>query len=404
MTGMLTESEALAHVLGRITPLPSRRVALPEALDAFAMRPVHAVVPLPGFDNSAMDGYAVRAADTRTQAALRVTGAIAAGGSEEAKLEPGCAIRIFTGAPMPPGADAVIMQEDVSTSDEGAMIRCNEPVEQGENVRLSGCDLCVGQKILEAGDKLTAARLAALASQGLAETEVSAAPRVAILTTGDELIAPGQPLRKGQLFNSNATLLQALVHRYCRSGEVMAHHVPDDLAKTSDTLHDVIAAHDFVILSGGVSVGEHDYVKPALESLGIPAEFWQVKIKPGKPFLFAKANQEERPCHVFGLPGNPVSSFVTFQLFVRPALLKAVGASGRGLEFLQAPAKAVSPLANLGNRPHYVRGRYETGTFTATGVQQSHALFSLSQANAMVRMEAGEEIEAGGEVTALLCD
>jgi molybdopterin molybdotransferase len=295
------------------------------------------------------------------------------------------------------------MQEDVSTLEEGRQIICKEPVERGENVRLLGCDLCMGQRILDKGDALTAARLAVLASQGLAQTDVAAAPRVAILTTGDELTPPGQLLKAGMLFNSNATLLESLVREHCPSALITAWHVPDDLALTKDVLRELSASHDFVVLAGGVSVGEHDHVKPALQALRIRAEFWRVKVKPGKPFLFAKAGNDERPCHIFGLPGNPVSAFVTFQLFVRPALLKLAGASDSALSFVEARANAVAPLRNPGDRPHYLRGRYEKGKFKALGAQQSHALYGLSQSNALVRLAPGQEVAEGGEVNALLC-
>jgi molybdopterin molybdotransferase len=328
---------------------------------------------------------------------------IPAGGRAEQKLEPRNAIRIFTGAPMPEGADAVIMQEDVSTLDEGKQIVCTEPVERGENVRVLGCDLCMGQRILDTGDPLTAARLAVLASQGLAQTDVAASPRVAILTTGDELIPPGQTLEAGMLFNSNATLLEALVRDHCPSAQITVRHIPDNLGLTTDALRELSADHDFAVLAGGVSVGEHDHVKPALQALRIRAEFWQVKVKPGKPFLFAKAGTDERPCHIFGLPGNPVSAFVTFQLFVRPALLKLMGAGDSSLSFVEARANAVTPMRNPGDRPHYVRGRYECGKFKPLGMQQSHALYGLSQSNALVRMAPGQEIAEGGELVALLC-
>jgi molybdopterin molybdotransferase len=405
---MLTEHEALANVLARVTPLPSRLVPLADALHAFAARPLYATVPLPGFDNSAMDGYAVRASDTQTKDPLPVSGAVRAGVSDDLTLEPGCAIRIFTGAPMPRGADAVIMQEDVTTLDGGTRITCNEPVEHHENVRLTGCDLCTGQRILNTGDRLTPARLAVLASQGLAEVEVAAAPRIAIVTTGDELVPPGQPLPPGCIFNSNATLLDCLVRELYPGDDatrigIFCMHLPDDLAETTNALRDLIAEVDFVILAGGVSVGEHDFVKPALQSLRIDAEFWRVKIKPGKPFLFAKTESAERPCHIFGLPGNPVSVYVTFQIFGRPALLKALGASEGELSLPQVIASLTSPLRNRGDRPHYIRGRHENGAFTPLGTQQSHALFGLSQSNALLRMDPAQDLDAGARVTVLLC-
>lgn len=401
---MLTEHDAIARILGRITPLPSQRVSLAAALHAFAPRPIHALVPLPGFNNSAMDGYAVRAEDTKTQEPLKVTGAVAAGATADGvTVEPKCAVRIFTGAPMPPGADAVIMQEDVSTLDEGKQITCKEPVVTGENVRTLGCDLCVGQRIVEAGDRLTPPRLAVLASQGLAQAEVAAFPRIAIITTGDELVPPGKPLKPGGIFNTNAILLEGLVREICPAAHVTAHHVPDDLMRTVETLRELTTTQDFIIMAGGVSVGEHDFVKPALQALRIRAEFWKVKVKPGKPFLFAKSEDGARHCHLFGLPGNPVSVFVTFQLFARPALLKALGAGEREIPLPQVPATLSAPVTNPGNRPHYLRGRYENGKFTPSGVQQSHALYGLSQSNALLRMDPNQEHAAGASTTVLLC-
>lgn len=400
---MLTEHDAITRILAKITPLPLQRVPLAAALHAFAPRPVHALVPLPGFNNSAMDGYAVRAEDTKTQEPLSVTGAIAAGATAELKLEPRTAIRIFTGAPIPPGADAVIRQEDVSTLDGGKQIACKEPVVLGENVRLLGCDLCVGQRIVEAGDRLTPARLAALASQGLAQTEAAESPRIAIVTTGDELIPPGKPLKPGGIFNTNTILLEGLVRELSAGAKLTTHHVPDDLSRTVEVLRELTGTQDFIIMAGGVSVGEHDFVKPALQGLRIRAEFWKVKVKPGKPFLFAKSEDTGRPCHLFGLPGNPVSAYVTFQLFVRAALLKALGAADREIPLPQTPAVLTAPVSNPGNRPHYLRGRHADGKFTPSGVQQSHALYGLSQANALLRLDAGQDLATGASATVLLC-
>lgn len=400
---MLTEQEAISHILARITPLPHQRVPLAAALHGFAPRPIHALVPLPGFTNSAMDGYAVRAEDTTAMEPLNVTGSIPAGGTAKTRLEAHTTVRIFTGAPMPPGADAVIMQEDVSTLNGGAQIICNEPVQPGENVRLLGSDLCVGQRILTPGDRLTPARLAALASQGLSHTEIAANPRVGIVTTGDELMSPGRPLEPGRIFNSNATLLEGLIREQCPGAKVNTVHIPDDLPLTIETLRELTATQDFIILSGGVSVGEHDFVKPALQALRLRAEFWKVKVKPGKPFLFAKSEERERPCHVFGLPGNPVSSFVTFQLFVRPALLKALGASEAGQSPVRVSAVMASDLSNPGDRPHYIRGRHDAGRFEPLGMQQSHALFGLSQSDALLRMEPGQVLKAGDAALLLLC-
>ncbi|WP_075088911.1 molybdopterin-binding protein [Verrucomicrobium spinosum] len=197
-------------------------------------------------------------------------------------------------------------------------------------------------------------------------------------------------------------MLESLV-RQVSSTEVHSQHLPDNLAATTTALDKLIANHDFLILSGGVSVGDHDCIKPALQALGHPAEFWRVKVKPGKPLLYVQAKRPDGGlCHIFGLPGNPVSSFVTFLLFVRPALLKAMGAAGKHLSLPIVSATLSTPLSNGGDRPHYVRGFYENGVFTPLGIQQSHALFGLSRANALLRMEADEVLNEGDSIGQVL--
>jgi molybdopterin molybdotransferase len=393
---MLTEQEALARILKAISILPCERLSLPKALLQRAAKPVFATVALPGFDNSAMDGYAVRAAETQSKTPLHVIAKQPAGKDQQLMLPPHSAIRIFTGAPMPRGADAVIMQEDVQLVD-GSSIVCTEPVEAEENVRFTGCDLFVGQKIVEARELLTPAKLAVLATQGLTEIEMVASPKIAIVSTGDELVPAGQPLEAGQIYNSNAVMLEALVKQHANA-EVTLAHFSDDLPAITEGLGQLIVSHDFVILSGGVSVGDHDCVKPALAALGIKPDFWRVKIKPGKPLLFAQAGR----CQIFGLPGNPVSAFVTYQVFVRPALSKATGASESSIQPTTVPVTLSQNLKNTGDRPHYLRGKVIAGVFTQLGSQQSHALFGLSQGNALLRLEAEEEREAGEVLEALL--
>jgi molybdopterin molybdotransferase len=401
---MLTEQEALARILTSIQPLPAQRLPLMEAHQRFSARTLPASVPLPGFDNSAMDGYAVRAVDTCSPASLRVVAEQPAGASRQLTLEPHTAIRIFTGAPMPEGADAVIMQEDVTTDATQQSIVCREPVEHGENVRLAGCDLCVGQSILQTGDRLTSARLGLLATQGLAEVETVRLPRVAIITTGDELVPPGQPLLAGQLYNSNGIMLQALL-KALGIEDITVQHVADDLTQTMEAMRHATGNHEVVILSGGVSVGDHDYVKPALLGLGIKPDFWRVKIKPGKPLLFVPVpHDSSSACYLFGLPGNPVSAYVTYLLFVRPALLKLMGAGDSYLFLPQVRGTLTQPQQNKGDRPHYIRGHYQDGKFTPQGLQQSHAIFNLAKANALMRLEPFAELKAGDEVSVLLAE
>jgi len=301
---MIGEEEALAKILKKIQPLPARRILLSDALDYFAADNYLARLPLPNFDNSAMDGYAVVASAPAQGARLRVIGEQPAGVDRQLRLVSGEAIRIFTGAPMPAGADAVVMQED--TTRDGKEIVMNVEVHPGDFVRRRGCDLAEGQKFLAKGERIRPATTALLASQGFAEVTVGGEVNVAIVSTGDELVKPGGKIRQGQIYESNSVLLQGLVQR-CGAAVRSVEYSPDDRDALTETLKRGIQ-RDVLIVSGGVSVGEHDLVQATLRSLGARIEVWRVAIKPGKPFLFGEA----RGCAVFGLPGNPVSAFVTF--------------------------------------------------------------------------------------------
>src|SRR5438477_10104543 len=316
---MISEAEARAKILPAVRTLPPRKVSILQALDYFAAEDYFARLPLPNFDNSAMDGYAVLASDCKPGKRLRVTGEQPAGVDRKLRVSNCEAIRIFTGAPMPQGADAIVMQEDVTR--DGNEIVVNVDVDVNEFVRKRGCDLGEGQKILGKGDPIVATKLALLASQGFAQVSVGGEVRAAIISTGDELAKPGENIQPGQIYDSNSVLLQSLLER---AGAIVAS--AENCSDNGDSLRAVIqsaAKNEVLIVSGGVSVGEHDLVQSTLRDLGAKIEIWRVAIKPGKPFLFGQLGG----CLIFGLPGNPVSAFVTFLQFVRPAILRMMGAT-----------------------------------------------------------------------------
>jgi molybdopterin molybdotransferase len=271
-------------------------------------------------------------------------------------------------------------------------------VEPGEFVRRRGCDLSEGQKIVEAGTRIRAQTLALLASQGFAEAEVGGAVRAAIVSTGDELVAPGGTLGAGQIFESNSALVHGLVEK---SGATVANvrHCPDDAGSIERALRDGLQ-FEAVIVLGGVSVGARDLVKPALNAIGAETDLWRVAVKPGKPFLFGRAGGSA----IFGLPGNPVSAFVTFLLFVRPAILRLMGARDDQLLLPRTNATLAGDVNNDGDRPHYVRGQIAEGKFNAIGRQESHALYGLSRANALLRVAAGESVRSGATVSVIPLD
>ncbi len=386
----MQQEEALARILQEVQPLPARSIALADAVDCFAASDIFAPVSLPLFDNSAMDGYAVVANSCVAGTRLAVIDEQPAGIDRGLSVAPGEAIRIFTGAPVPRGADAIVMQEDTTVA--GSEIVINVTVEQGEFVRRRGADVVAGQKILSAGERVRPATIGLLAAQGIADVTVGGEVRVAIISTGDELAAPGAVLQPGQIYESNSSLLRALSEK--RGVKVVSvTHCPD----RADAIRAALragAACDAMIISGGVSVGARDLVKAALAQVGAELQLWRVAVKPGKPFLFGRAGQ----CAMFGLPGNPVSAFVTFLLFVRPALLRLMGAPDDALSLPSVPARLGADVQNDSERVHYIRGVIAAGIFTPFGRQESHALFGLSRSNAILKVGPAELLAEGAEV------
>jgi molybdopterin molybdotransferase len=388
---MISEKEALAAILGSTRTGARECLPLSQSDGRFAAGDLCARLPLPRFDNSSMDGYAVVASACRAGERLHVIGQQAAGIDHELTLRHGEAVRIFTGAPIPAGADAVVMQEDVTLERDHIVV--NAGVAPGENIRRSGCDLAAGQKILNRGERLAPQHLSLLAAQGLSDVEVGAPARVAIISTGDEVAQAGAELQPGQIYDSNAVMLQALARRF--GGNVAdVVHCGDDVEQLKTKIARGVQ-NDVLIISGGVSVGDRDFVKATLRECGAEIELWRVAVKPGKPFLFARAGE----CLVFGLPGNPVSAFVTFLLLVRPALLKMAGAGDDELPLPEYSARLTSDAENDGTRPHYVRGELKHGQFSPVGRQESHALYGLSRSNSLLRIPPETALKAGDLVT-----
>ena len=401
---LLSETEARARILDRTDPLPTESVPLIQALDRFSSSVLFATQPLPAFDNSSMDGYALAISDVTDRlhpgADFIVTGEQPAGPDRGLRVDPGQAVRIFTGASVPANTGAVVMQEDIDRTGDRIVVR--SPVKPGENIRRAGADLARGQKLFDRGVPFTPPRLALLASQGLAEISVCRRPRVAVLATGDELRPAGQPLGPGEIYESNSVLLATLAQGLGAVVTVLerARDDRDDLdAKLARGLDD----QDALVVAGGVSVGEYDLVKDRLISAGTSLDLWRVRVQPGKPFLYGRHLRPDGTAgaHVFGLPGNPVSAFVTFLLFVRPALLKLMGAADDQLALPAFPARAAIDLVNPGKRPHYLRGVLDPrGVFAPVGRQESHALFALSQSSALARIDPETMVAAGETLTA----
>ena len=398
---MLELEEAQHRILSRIKPLPSETVSLGRSCGRTLAEDIPAPLDLPPFDNSAMDGYALRAADTTGACAerpvsLSVIGTTPAGTAFGGEVTAGTCVRLFTGSPMPKGADAVVMQEDtrldLATADRVWLLDSAKP---WENVRFRGEDVKQTQVLASAGECLTPGRIALLAAVGRGDVLVGRRPSVGLIATGSELREPGQPLEPGEIYESNRASLAALVSQAGGIPKIFP-LARDHLEVIRSLVDQALSECDVVITSGGVSVGEWDLVKKALEGAGGELEYWGVAIKPGKPFVFG-ARQGKL---LFGLPGNPVSAFVTFLLLARAALLKLQGA--KSWQLASHPGVLGEPIANRGERRHFVRVIVEgNGEVRSAGLQGSHILRSLAQADGLIDVPSGSSWRAGEKVTVL---
>lgn len=398
MKPLLPVAEALSQVLERAQPSAEiEEVPLLESLGRVLARDQVSAIDVPGEDNSAMDGYAVRVADTGA-ADLPVSQRIPAGTSGT-PLAPGTVARIFTGAPIPPGADAVVMQEDCTV--EGERIAINAQISEGQHVRPAGQDIARGSTVLATGRRLRPQDLGLLASIGCATVPVYRPLRVAILSTGDELVEPGTAeLADGQLYNSNRYTLAGLV-RSLGMTVVDGGIVADDPELTREALQKAAENADCVITSGGVSVGEEDHVKQQVENLGELA-LWKLAIKPGKPLAFGSIGATP----FIGLPGNPSSVFTTFCLIARPFLQRLQGVSEIATPSLHA--NAAFSVERPGSRQEYLRVTVSDsgGVLVATRYanQSSGVLSSVSHSNALAVIPPGTTVSAGDSVEVLLLD
>ncbi len=396
---MISVEQALERVLAQVPLVDIEEVSVAEAANRVVRADIHSNTNLPAFDNSAVDGYAVRSDDVRSASAaapvmLRVSFEVAAGAAAALAVEPHAAARIFTGSPLPRGADAVVMQED--TAREGEWVKVLDAVRPFENVRMKGEDVKRGDLLVKAGEWVTASAVGLLGGCGESRVKVGCRPKVGVLATGNELQEPGNLLEPGQIYESNRITIAALADK---AGGIARSYpiVRDTLTGTSKALEKAFAECDVVVTSGGVSVGEHDHVKAAFEVVGGKIDFWRVAMRPGKPFVFGTIGKKL----LFGLPGNPVSAFVTFLLLVRPALLRMLGANDVRMQ--TAYGRVADPLRNDGDRRHFVRVTLgKDGMIRSAGPQASHMLRSLGKANALLDMRPGLALTEGEIVPVLL--
>lgn len=387
----LTYDAARQLILGKIRPLEAEAVPLLDGLGRALAEPVVATLDLPRFDNSAMDGYALRAADSGPGTALRVTGYLAAGSLERPPVHPGCAVRIMTGAPLPPGADAVVPVEETDGGETTVTLR--RAASRLDHIRFRGEDIRCGDEALSVGTVLRAPEISLLASLGQPEVAVVRRPQVAILATGDELVELGEPLPEGRIVNSNSWALAALVR------ELGAVPLPIGIAAdTPASLAEKLAAGleaDLLITTAGVSAGDRDLVREVLAELGVEQVFWKIAIKPGRPTAFGVKGRVP----VFSLPGNPVATLVTFEEFVRPALLKLMGQR----QVMKPPVRAVlaEAVSKKPGRAQFLRVTVQSTpgglVVASSGDQKTGILRTSLRANGIVVLPANHGDYAAGD-------
>ncbi|CAM5797100.1 Molybdopterin molybdenumtransferase OS=Rhizobacter sp. Root404 OX=1736528 GN=ASC76_18635 PE=3 SV=1 [Rhizobacter fulvus] len=394
MAPLLTLDEALERLLGAVAPLPAathETVSTFDALGRVLQQDVRSALDVPPQDNTSMDGYAMRAADVPAAGTLLPVSQRIPAGVVGEPLQPGTAARIFTGAQVPPGADAVVMQEQCEAVEQS--VRINTVPVSGQWIRRRGEDVQAGATVLPSGARLTPQALGLAATVGAATLQVARRPRVALFSTGDELAMPGEPLKPGAIYNSNRFTLRAAIQALgCDCTDLGI--VPDRLDATRDALRRAAQGHDLIVTSGGVSVGEEDHLRPAVQAEG-RIELWQIAIKPGKPLAFGAVNRPDgSAAHIIGLPGNPVSSFITFLLMVRPVLLRLQGATA--LSPVRVKQRADFDWPKPDKRREFLRVRRNaTGGLDLFPNQSSGVLTSAVWGDGVVDTPSGQPIARG---------
>jgi len=389
MSGLLPVEDAQARLLALRESLGSENIALSESLGRYLSHDVRALRDQPAAALSAMDGYAIRFDDL--PGPWRVIGEAAAGTAASLNVDAGQAMRIFTGAMVPTGADTVIVQEDTALSDGRLLLTGESPGSRGRHIRRRAIDFAAGDCLLPAGTRLTPGAIAAAAMSGSGQLAVGMRPRVAIVTTGDELVQPGHELAPGQIPDSNGVMLAAMLAGDV-ADPVLPHHIPDDREKLAHVLKELARRHDVIVTVGGASVGDHDHVRAALEAAGGSLDFWRIAMRPGKPVIAGRLGD----AILLGLPGNPSSAFVTATMFLLPLVRHLAGARDPLPPVHRAPLAA--PLSAGGARRDYLRARLENGELVPLFGQESGLTLPLASANALLIREIGAAARDAGEM------
>lgn len=388
MSGLLPVEEAQARLLALRGRLRSENVIFSRSFGRYLSQDILAQRDQPSGDLSAMDGYAIRAADLPGPWA--VTGEIAAGSTPLQRVGPGEAMRIFTGAMLPEGADTIVIQEDANTEDTHLRLATADEIRPGQHVRSRASDFPTGARLLAAGTRVTPGVIAAAIMSGAAQLPVGTRPRVAIITTGDELVQPGHALAPGQIPDSNGTMLAAMLGTEPADVSLPL-HIRDDRLMISRVLRDLARRHDVIVTVGGASVGDHDHVRSALEDAGGSVDFWKIAMRPGKPLIAGRIGD----AILLGLPGNPSSAFVTATLFLLPLVRHLAGAHAPLPDVRQAPLAAA--LGPGGKRRDYLRARLEGGLLSVFDGQDSGRTVPLAEANALVIRDIAAPERLAGE-------